>query len=194
MRKQLFFIEILTILINVGLSGSNETRISSIYNTAEYVSKLFNIRLSRLDNFYISAFASMPMIPMGKDRLLPILALILLFIASSSSLYVYASQTTSGTVQVNGQQYTMDQLFLLAKPRMFNDSQYSGIALDDLILKTGVPNPEQHTFTLKGSDGYEKTVTWENMRNGLLTKDHESIFSDLPNAFRVKDIVTIEVK
>ena len=131
---------------------------------------------------------------MGKDRLLPILALILLFIASSSSLYVYASQTTTDTLQVNGQQYTINQLFSLAKPRAFNDSQYTGIALDDLMLKTGVSNPEQHTYTLKGADGYEKTVTWKNMINGLLTKDRESIFSDLPKAFRVKDVVTIEVK
>ena len=131
---------------------------------------------------------------MGKDRLLPILALIILCIASSSSLYVYASQTTTETVRINGQQYTIDQLFSLAKPRTFNDSQYTGIALDDLMQKTGISNPEQHTYTLKGSDGYEKTVTWENMKNGLLTKDCESIFSDLPKAFRVKDIVTIEVK
>jgi len=131
---------------------------------------------------------------MGKDRLLPILALILLFIASSSSLYVYATQSTTDTLLINGQYYTMDQLFSIAKPRSFNDSQYIGIALDDLMLKTGVSNPEQHTYTLKGSDGYEKTVTWENMKNGLLTKNRESVFSDLPKAFRVKDIITIEVK
>jgi hypothetical protein len=131
---------------------------------------------------------------MGKDRLLPILALTFLFIASSSSLYVYATQTTTDTLLLNGQHYTIDQLFSLAKPRAFNDSQYIGIALDDLMLKTGVSNPEQHTYTLKGADGYEKTVTWENLKNGLLTKDRESIFSDLPKAFRVKDIVTIEVK
>ena len=130
---------------------------------------------------------------MGKDRLLPIVALILLALASGSSLYVYASQTTVDTVQINGQQYTIDQLFSLAKPRSFNDSQYIGIALDDIMQKTGVTNPEQHTYTLKGSDGYEKTVSWENMKNGLLTKDRQSIFTDLPKAFRVKDIVTIEV-
>ena len=131
---------------------------------------------------------------MGKDRLLPIVALCLLFIACSSSLYVYASQTTSETLLVNGQHYTIDQLFTLTKPRMFNDSQHAGIALDDLMLKTGLFNPEQHTYTLRGSDGYEKTVTWENMKNGLLTKNRESIFSGLPKAFRVKDIVEIEVK
>lgn len=131
---------------------------------------------------------------MGKDRLLPIFALLILLIGSVSSIYVYATQATTNTLLVNGQHYTMDQLFSLTKPRTFNESQYSGIALDDLMLKTGVSHPEQHTYTLKGVDGYEKTVTWENMKNGLLTKESESVFSDLPKAFRVKDIITIEVK
>ncbi len=131
---------------------------------------------------------------MGKDRLLPILALILLFIASSSSVYVYATQTTTETLEINNQEYTIDQIFSIVRPRTSNDSQYTGIALDDLMIKTGVTSPETHAYTLRGSDGYEKTVTWENMQNGLLTKNRESIFSDLPKAFRVKDIVTIEVK
>ncbi|MCU0851535.1 MAG: hypothetical protein MUC80_09755 [Candidatus Thermoplasmatota archaeon] len=131
---------------------------------------------------------------MGKDRLLPILALILLFIASSSSVYVYATQTTMETLEINNQEYTIDQVFSIVRPRTSNDSQYTGIALDDLMIKTGVTSPETHTYTLRGVDGYEKTVTWENMQNGLLTKNRESIFSDLPKAFRIKDIVTIEVK
>jgi hypothetical protein len=131
---------------------------------------------------------------MGKDRLLPILALLILLTACASSLYVYATQTTTDMVLINGQHYTIDQLFSLAKPRTLNDSQNSGIALDDLMLKTGISSPEQHTYTLKAADGYEKTVTWENMKNGLFTKDRESIFSDLPKAFQVKDVVTIEVK
>jgi hypothetical protein len=131
---------------------------------------------------------------MGKDRLLPIFALLILLIGSVSSIYVYTTQATTNTLLVNGQHYTMDQLFSLTQPRTFNESQYSGIALDDLMLKTGVSQPEQHTYTLKGVDGYEKTVTWENMKNGLLTKEAESVFSELPKAFRVKDIITIEVK
>jgi len=130
---------------------------------------------------------------MGKDRLLPIFALLILLLSSISSIYVYTTQATIDTLLVNGQYYTIDQLFSLTQPRTLNESQYTGIALDDLILKTGVLQPEQHTYTLKGSDGYEKTVTWENMKNGLLTRDSESAFSDLPKAFRVKDIITIEV-
>ena len=131
---------------------------------------------------------------MRKDRLLPIFALLILLIGSVSSIYVYATQATTNTLLVNGQHYTMDQLFSLIQPRSFNESQYSGISLDDLMLKTGVSQPEQHKYTLKGADGCEKTVTWENMKNGLLTKESESVFSDLPKAFRVKNIIKIEVK
>jgi hypothetical protein len=132
--------------------------------------------------------------PMGKDRLLPILAVLILITASTASLYVHALKTTTETLTINGQDYTIDQLFSLVKPRSLNGSEFTGISLDGILLKTGVPNPEQHQYTLRGSDGYEKTVTWDNMKSGLLTKNRESIFSDLPKAFRVKDIVTIEVK
>lgn len=131
---------------------------------------------------------------MRKDRLLPIFALLILCTACISSIYVYANQTTTKTILINGQNYTIDQLFSITKPRRINDSEYSGIALDDLIIKTGVSNPEQYSYTLKAADGYEKTVSWKNMKNGLLTKDRASVFSDLPKAYRVKDIITIEVK
>lgn len=131
---------------------------------------------------------------MGKDRLLPITAVLMLFIACTSSVYVYASQTTTETLLVNGKEYSINQIFSITKPRQLNDSLPTGIALDDLMIKTGITQPEQHTYTIRGADGYEKTVTWEHMKNGLLTKNRESIFSDLPKAFHVKDIITIEVK
>jgi hypothetical protein len=130
---------------------------------------------------------------MGKERLLPIFAVLILLTACASSLYVYATHSTADTILINGQDYTIDELFLLAAPRSMNDSEYSGIALDDLMVKTGISNLEQHTYTLEGADGYKKTVTWDNMKNGLLTHDRTSVFSDLPKAFRVKDIITIEV-
>jgi hypothetical protein len=131
---------------------------------------------------------------MGKDRFIPIIALIMLALASISSVYVYTTQANTNTILMNGQHYTIDQLFSFTKPRAFADLNYSGIALDDLVIKTWVKNPESYTYTIIGSDGYQKTVTWENMKNGLLTKNRESVFSDLPKAFRVKDVVTIEVK
>jgi hypothetical protein len=132
-------------------------------------------------------------IPMGKDRFLPVIAIVILAIASISSVYVYATQTSTDLILINGQHYTIDQLFSITKPRMFADLNYSGIALDDLIVKTGVIHPESHVYTIIGLDGYQKTVNWDNMKDGLLTKNSEAVFSDLPKAFRVKDVVTIEV-
>jgi hypothetical protein len=131
---------------------------------------------------------------MGKDRFIPVIALIILVVASISSVYVYTTQASTDSILINGQHYTVDQLFSSTKPRAFADLNYSGIALDDLVIRTGVKNPESHTYTIIGSDDYQKTVTWENMKNGLLTKNRMAVFSDLSKAFRVKDVVTIEVK
>jgi len=133
---------------------------------------------------------------MGKEKLIPILAVAVLFIGSVSSIYVYATQNDSEYIDVNGTEYTIDQLFFMGKQKTVesNSELFSGIALDDLMLKTGVSNPETHEYTIIASDGYQKTVQWENMKNGILTEDGKSIFSDLPKAFRIKDIVKIEVK
>jgi hypothetical protein len=129
---------------------------------------------------------------MGKEKLIPIIAVAVLFIGSLSSIYVYATQINSEYIDINGQEYTVDQLFFIGEERTIET--FSGIALDTLMMKIGIPEPEKHEYTIIASDGYQKTVKWENMKNGLLTEEGQSIFSDLAKAFRIKDIVKIEVK
>ena len=139
---------------------------------------------------------------MGKEKLIPIGALIVLLIGASSTIYVYATQEeniveTNDDVEILtiwNKQYTIEDIFSIAEPRTFSDLNFSGIALDDLIIKIGIDCPECYTYTIIADDGYQKTVNWENMQNGLLTEDKMSVFSDLPKAFRVKNIVEIEVK
>jgi hypothetical protein len=131
---------------------------------------------------------------MGKVRLLPVCALLVLAVGVVSSLYVYATQVETTTISINGHAYTITQLFSLAEERSFSALNYSGVALDDIIVQAGVVNPEDHQYTIMGADGYQKTVNWENMKQGLLTWDGQSVFSDLPKAFRVKDVVNIEVE
>ncbi len=132
---------------------------------------------------------------MGKEKLIPIFAFVVLLIGGLSSIYVYALQSDSEFININGTDYTIDQLFFMGKQKTVKSSSelFSGISLDDLILKTGVSNPETHEYTIIASDGYQKTVKWENMKNGILTKDGKSIFSDLPKSYRVIDIIKIEV-
>ena len=106
---------------------------------------------------------------MEKNKLIPIFAIIVILVGIGSSIYVYTAQINSKHINVNGQDYTIDQLFDISEEKTYET--YSGIALDDLIVKTGVANPEMHEYILVGADGYQKTVKWENMINGLLTMD-----------------------
>jgi hypothetical protein len=129
---------------------------------------------------------------MGKERLIPLLAITFLLLSSGATIYVYATTSNTTTITINNQTYTYDQIFALTEPRTIDT--YQGIALDDLIKKTGISNPETYSYTFNGADGYQKTVKWENLQNGLLNNDGQIIFSDLPKAFRVRDVIQIEVK
>jgi len=134
---------------------------------------------------------------MGKEKLIPIVALSLLLVGVGSSIYVYATQVDADTITIYDQQYTIDQIFFIAEPRTIETSdeeKFSGVALDDLMMKAGVGCLSCYTYTFIGSDAYAKTVTGENLQNGLLTRDKMVVFSDLPKAFRVRDIVEIEVR
>jgi len=129
---------------------------------------------------------------MGKERLIPLLALLVLVLSSISTVYVYAIQSNSEVIDIQGQEYTIDQLFYLGDEQEIED--YAGAGLATIMKKIGIRNPEEHDYTIIGADGYQKTVQWEHLENGLLTKERQTIFSDLPKAFRVKDVVRIEVE
>lgn len=132
----------------------------------------------------------------GKEKLIPLFALIILVIGATATAYVYAIQIDTKSVTINDQKYTIDQIFFIAKSctiETFDGKNYSGVALDDLIIKVGVRCPTCHEYTLVGADNYQKTVSWEDMQNGLLTLDRMVAFSNLPKAFRIKNVVKIEV-
>jgi len=136
---------------------------------------------------------------MGKERLIPLVAMVLLLVGSFSSLYVYTVEgniSKADAISINGHSYTMDQIFSLTKQRTIvtDDGNFSGAALDDLIEKTGVSCGSCHTYTIIGSDGYSKTVKWENVQHGVLTEGKKVVFLNLPKAFRVRNVVSIEVK
>ena len=132
---------------------------------------------------------------MGKEKFIPVIALVVLLIGCGSSIYVYATQIDSEFISINNIEYTIDQIFFVGRQTTIesSDEQFTGIALDDLMLKSGVTNPESREYIITAADGYQKTVQWGNMENGILTEDAMSVFSDLPKSFRVRDIVNIEV-
>ena len=77
---------------------------------------------------------------MGKEKIIPILALVVIIIGGISTAYVYATQVDKNTITLNGQDYTIDQIFYIGRTKTIQtiDGEKTGVALDDLILKAGV--------------------------------------------------------
>lgn len=132
----------------------------------------------------------------GKEKIIPILALIVILISGSSTAYVYLSQIEKDTITINGEEYAIDQLFFMVDKKTIQtvEGEKTGISLDDMIQKIGISCPSCFEYTIKAKDGYEKTVSWDILNTGILTDDYRVFFPDTPKAFWVRDIVEIEVK
>ena len=134
---------------------------------------------------------------MKTRKYLSYIAILFLLVAIASTLYVNAAKTDTTEISINGESFIMDQLFQLAEERTIeieSGATGSGIALDQLMVAVGIPNPEALQYNLIGADGYRKTVSWENLQVGVLTRDRETLFSGLPKAFNVKEIIEIKVE
>jgi len=129
---------------------------------------------------------------MRSIRALPFLAIIILLVGVGSSIFVNSQKNDSTSITINNEEYTVSQISEMVEEKSIEAE--SGFPLDQLIIEIGIASPETHEYTIIGSDGYQKTVTWENMQAGILSKARESIFPDLPKAFRIKEIVEIKVE
>jgi hypothetical protein len=132
---------------------------------------------------------------MGKEKFIPLLALVVILISGISTGYVYATQIDKDTITINGGEYTIDQLFYMAETKTIQtiDGEKTGVSLDDIIFKAGIACPSCHKYTIKASDGYEKTVDWDIMKTGVLADYKKVFFPNTAKAFWVGDIIEIEV-
>ena len=132
----------------------------------------------------------------GKERIIPILALIVILISGSSTAYVYLSQIETDTITINAEEYTIEQLFFMVDTKTIQtvEGEKTGISLEDMIQKIGVSCTDCYEYTIKAKDGYEKTVSWDILSTGILTDNYRVFFPDTPKAFWVRDIIEIEVK
>ena len=136
----------------------------------------------------------------GKERWISIVAISVLLLGSLSALYVHAFETTSGdnnAVYIDGKKVNIDDLFSRYQIKTITNNisgeKFAGVPLEYVIKEGGISSPEKFSYNLIGKDGYSKTVKWENIKNGVLTKDKRAAFEDLPKAFMVRDIAKIEV-
>ena len=132
---------------------------------------------------------------MGKEKFIPIIALIILIIAGTSSAYVYTSQIDKETIAINGEEYTIDQIFYNGAIKTIDtvEGKKTGIDLGDLILKSGVNCPKCSEYKIKAKDSYQKTVDWNILKTGIITEEKRVFFPETAKAFWIRDVIEIEV-
>jgi len=132
---------------------------------------------------------------MGKEKTIPIIAIILLLIGNFCAVYVHANQISKDTITINQEEYSIDQIFSIAEPKTIETDEgiKSGISLFDLMNKIGISCPTCNKFTFKAKDGYQQTVDLETLKTGILTDYSRIYFSDTAHALWVSDVVEIEV-
>lgn len=132
----------------------------------------------------------------GSNRLnFPLAALAFIILLGSLSMLVYntVSEESTDTVTVNGKDYGWDELFEDFEETQMEDK--NGIVLSDIVNDTGLQDPDSHEYKVVGADGYAKTVSWDDLMNGILIKETKEVFfPNLPKQFYVSNIVEIEVK
>jgi len=131
----------------------------------------------------------------AKEKVVPFFAIVCLLIGTSATIYVQASLSTKNTITLSGNDFTLDQLFTMGTTRVIvtDDGEKSGIALDDLILKMGIDCLSCHQYTFKAKDGYQQTVDWAPMQQGVLTQEGRVYFAGTAHALWVHDVIEIEV-
>jgi len=132
----------------------------------------------------------------GKEKIIPIFAMIVIFVGIFSTIYVQSTNIDKDTIKINGQEYTIDQLFSMGEMRIIeiDEEEITGIALDDLISKVGVGCPQCVKYTIKAKDKYQQTVDWDIMKTGILTDYNRVYFPNTAHSFWVRDVIEIEVK
>ena len=140
-----------------------------------------------------------PMISQEKQNIIPLLAITVLLIATASTVYVHATQNQqsidSESIMINDETFTMNTLnqSFTNMTIQTDDGEKTGIALSDILLSTNLDCPTCHSYILISSDGYQQTVNWDDIEQGILTFEKRSYFPHLAHAFWVRDIITIEV-
>lgn len=132
---------------------------------------------------------------MGKQKIIPVIAMVLLLIGVISALYVNATQINKDTISINNQEYTFDELMIIGGEKTIEtvDGEKTGAALDNIMKSVGISCTSCNKYTIKAADGYQKTVEWNVLKTGVLTEEKRVFFPDTPKALWVRDIVEIEV-
>ena len=135
------------------------------------------------------------------EKIVLILAIFLLFIGFASGVYLELEIQENEDIfggeylEVEGLIITMDDLFSQCslKNYLTDRGNYTGFSLSCVINISNLTNPEIHDYAIVSMDGYTKTVSWDDMKKGIITDERYTVFSHLPRAYWIKDVIKIEV-
>lgn len=134
-----------------------------------------------------------------KRNALMLAASSLLLVSIASNLYVGGVENgiSTGCIEVNGAKVCFMELYekigTITIHNSITNESYTGVPLHSIIQFAGVNEPEKHSYTIIGADGYQKTVSWDDMKGGVLIENSRVAFENLPKTFMVKNVVKIEV-
>jgi hypothetical protein len=133
---------------------------------------------------------------MGKEKIIPILAILLLLVGTASAVYVEVNNISTNTIKIDGQDYSIDELINLGEIITIktDEGEKTGVSLESLIIKSNIGCPSCFIYTIKGADGFQQTIEWEIMKTGILTDYSRVYFPDTAHKFWVKGVYEIEVK
>jgi len=128
-----------------------------------------------------------------KQRFIIFLAIILVAIGVVSTLYLtlFRGSEKAEGLFIGETEFSLNELFDTLD--LIVVEEYQGVSLAELINKAEIQNPEEKKYTVAAEDGYQKTVEWKSMQEGVLTREKRVIFPDLPKQYWMKNIAKIEV-
>lgn len=128
-----------------------------------------------------------------KQRFIIFLAIILVAIGVVSTLYLtlFRGSEKAEGLFIGETEFSLNELFDTLD--LIVVEEYQGVSLAELINKAEIQNPEEKKYTVAAEDGYQKTVEWKNIQEGVLTREKRVVFPDLPKQYWMKNIAKIEV-
>jgi hypothetical protein len=98
-------------------------------------------------------------------------------------------------INFNGIEYTWDELAANFTARAVGDK--TGYSLSDIMNSTdfaSVPGEDQNNTMFRiTADDWTKNVSWMDLQSGIIVEtDHMAYFPDLPGAFKVKNVASID--
>jgi len=128
-----------------------------------------------------------------KQRFIIFLAIILVAIGVVSTLYLtlFRGSEKAEGLFIGETEFSLNELFDTLD--LIVVEEYQGVSLAELINKAEIQNPEEKKYTVAAEDGYQKTVEWKSIQEGVLTREKRVVFPDLPKQYWMKNIAKIEV-